>query len=257
MKERPILFSGPMVRAILNGRKSQTRRIVKPQCDELGYDLLPQQNAPSWRWCGPSSHGRCDFWGGELNFIFCPYGQPGDRLWVKESLHATYNPRGEEPIARYSSDTQFVPATEGKPALIQGEWRMLRWQWKRNNLPSIFMPRFASRLTLEVAEVRVERLREICEEDAIAEGIVATHNEPGERIYWRNYRFKTAHPRKGTVLTDEEHRIHAYGDRKGGTVIPDQVGAIRSYQSLWESINGVGSWDANPFVWVITFRRIE
>jgi hypothetical protein len=119
------------------------------------------------------------------------------------------------------------------------------------------MRREWSRITLEVVKVRVERLQEISEVDAIAEGVEVTHCHPGEKTFWKNYRFKTAHPRKGVKITDEEHRIHAYRDMVGGTKFADQVGAIRSYQSLWESIHGVESWEVNPWVWVVEFKRVS
>ena len=140
MKERPILFSGPMVRAILDGRKTMTRRIVKQQADNGGYCQSLDPDKGVWL-----VHN-----GGSIR---CPYGQPGDRLWVRETWSAWTGGMtscGEEraPQIEYKATSQS-----------EGPWR-----------PSIFMPRWASRILLEITDVRVERLNDISEEDAIAEG---------------------------------------------------------------------------------------
>lgn len=175
MKERPILFKDEMIRAILNGSKTQTRRIIKPQ-------PLPGE-------IGTLGRG-VPFIRGEKNSILCPYGQPGDRLWVRET-HAI-----EGSIVRYH-------ATDNVNEL-------------RRKRPSIHMPRWASRLTLEITRVRVERLQACNEVDAIAEGAPwAACGSPQE------------------------------GSRKAG------------FAALWESINGPGSWDANPWVWVVEFKRVQ
>lgn len=167
MKERPILFSAPMVRALLSGAKTQTRRVVKPQ---------PYEN-------GSPEH----FSISELS-KFCHYGQPGDRLWVRETFFGGY-PGVANTLYR---------ATHADAAV---KWR-----------PSIFMPRQASRLTLEITGVRVERLTTISVSDAIAEGYDGSVDDP---------------------------------------IDP----SVKWYSRLWESINGAGSWAANPWVWVIEFRR--
>lgn len=196
MKERPILFSAPMVRAILDGRKTQTRRIVKPQPDFLGS--MDDPTTP-WKTLAPGLH----------EFIVCPYGKPGDRLWVREThapqpdcmmawdnwmlLHRT----GPKPIIHYAADG-------GDP------W-VDRWR------PSIHMPRWASRITLEVIGVRVERLKTIRTKDAQAEGVFVPSMQYA-------------------ALGEHSHRF-AFG-------------------SFWEQINGSGSWDANPWVWVIEFRTV-
>lgn len=151
-KERPILFSAPMVRAILDGRKTQTRRIVKPQPNEFidrlhggslkkrfPYKLEDDDGNP----CG------IGFQDDNGNYWTCPYGQPGDVLWVRETWIAPYV---KTEIARYKADEP-----EG----------CLPRKWK----PSIFMPRWASRISLRVTSVRVERLNDISQTDAIAEGV--------------------------------------------------------------------------------------
>lgn len=252
MKERPILMKGAMVRAILKGRKIQTRRIIKPQ--PSGSNT---QNDPyGWRWKWTPTDKRIPIfeWGkdttGWISMLkHCPYGVPGDRLWVKETwvelLHtspATDRPElceGDkliEPATSYTDDsgqqrwhyngrviayraTSAVEFCDGDGFIGESANKDDMAKWK----PSIFMPRWASRITLEIEAVRVERVNEITREDCIAEGIY----------------------------------------QKGGQWIID--GAVTglgwmqpegAYRELWESINGAKSWDANPWVWVIQFRRI-
>ena len=196
VKERPILFSGKMVRALLAGTKTQTRRIVKPQ---------PISNRPN----------------GPLGWeIHCPYGQPGDRLWVREGFTPlppmqapTQNPsRWEILYAAGGAEEREAPAGYN-PMLYNYE----RWS------PSIHMPRWASRLTLEITGVRVERLQSISEADAIAEGVTAVSS--------------------GGVTLFTTTGANCFQTAKD------------AYAALWESINGPGSWDANPWVWAIEFRR--
>ena len=210
MKERAILFSAPMVRAILAGTKTQTRRVVK----------LPHMN-PLGQW-EPTRFGGLD--GGQLrdgstipeqggiwhtrtgDHLGCPYGQPGDRLWLRESFQTHIGPFGESLIYAYK-------ATDDERL---GPWRS-----------PIHMPRQASRITLEVTGVRVERLQDISEKDAIAEGIEPTMPNPGH-WNWKDYLAEGC-----------------------------QTHAVLSYKTLWESINGPGSWDANPWVWVVEFKVLE
>lgn len=174
VKNRPILFSGAMVRALLAGTKTQTRRVCK-------LDVRAGMPEPEL-----ASLLRC-----------CPYGQPGDRLWVRETwaTHPDYGGRH----AIYRTDRGCEHDAE-------------RWT------PSIHMPRWASRITLEVTGVRVERLQNIGEGDAKAEGVQMPDGTPTPPEWW-SYRREFAH--------------------------------------LWEQINGPGSWDANPWAWVVEFKRIE
>lgn len=208
-KEKPILFSGPMVRAIREGRKTQTRRIVKYQRHPYGH-LLGQEGVAK------------EFLNG-TEAIRCPYGQPGDRLWVRETWGNGWT---SKPI---QGDKLCYRAT-----LLEEQGFKNCYRWR----PSIHMPRWASRITLEIVSVRVERLKEISNEDSVYEGI----ERPS---LWKNYRFKTAQPKRGEAITDEEHRIVSYGD------------PIKSFRSLWESINGPGSWDLNPWVWVVEFKEVK
>lgn len=195
MKERPILFSGPMVRAILDGRKTQTRRIAKPQ-----PDLLTTDSRPAWS----TERG-----------AMCPYGWPGDRLWVKETICRVHP---------YDDDSVY--AADGEPTFADA------WPWKSKTLPAIHCPRGLSRITLEITGVRVERLRDISEKDALAEGVDQSSLwVPGPR---------------GTLIPQE-----------GKTLTGSHPTARHAFSCLWESINGDGSWARNPWVWVIEFKRLE
>lgn len=187
MKERPIIFSKPMVQAILEGRKSQTRRIVKTNAS--GRAQLAGRN---WHLSDPEV------------IKACPFGAIGNRLWVREAFHVCNGAQ------RWNDGIYIYRADHGIG--ISGSY-IDTAKWK----PSIFMPRLASRITLEITGIRVERLREISEEDAKAEGC-------------------------------EPYRLPCHPD-----IGPFKAG----YSVLWESINGAGSWDRNQYVWVISFRRID
>lgn len=191
-----------MVRANLDGRKTQTRRIAKH---------IPHKNNP---YCNEDGIA-----------VACPYGKPGDLLWCRE----TWAPHADMP-------GQYIYRADPGGDYQDTVTPDFRWR------PSIFMPRRACRIVLEIEETRVEPLHYITEKDAQREGLesVSMSSFGG----WRNYLYKTSFPRRGTKLTDEQHRIVGYQS------------AIRSYQSLWESINGPGSWAANPWVWVIEYRVI-
>jgi hypothetical protein len=183
MADHPILFSAPMVRALLAGTKTQTRRAVKLQPtfrnDHLATDLRALLDR-------------------------CPYCQPGDRLWVREAW-------APEQYDANATTINEIDASVSRPAYRATFDHEPVYVWK----PSIHMPRALSRITLEVTDVRVERLQDICEADVWAEGC----------------------------------RVEMFPDAaKGGTF------KLR-YRRLWESINGAGSWEANPWVWVVEFKR--
>lgn len=197
MAERPILFSAPMVRALLACTKSQTRRVVK----DTGLYAIDAAIH------GPETAAR------ELLALAtrCPYGTPGDRLWVREAFSGSiaYERHGY-PLLEWGNKIWFW--ADGNPQ--RGDWTKPR--------PSIHMPRHLSRITLEVTEVRVERLQDISEADAQAEGIAYS-----ERF-------------NGYCIGEAEH-FNSHDPRL-------------SYFSLWEAINGPGSVEANPWVWCVAFK---
>ena len=206
MKERPILFSGPMVRAILDGRKTQTRRIMKPQ---------PTYDGFWWSHKGYSCGGEKQFRDGLPLFVGCPYGKVGDRLWVREtccsdgwSVHyLADNDHREFGETRYDDVIKLHHYSGGFSRQV----------------PSIHMPRWASRITLEITGVRVERLNEISEADAYSEGVTITSGQ--------------SFASNGNPELRNEARC--------------------AFQSLWNSINGPESWAANPWVWAVEFKRIK
>lgn len=217
MKEKPIIFSAPMVRAILEGRKTQTRRIVWSKRTDYA-EITENEAGELWPW-RETEDGE-DFW------YPCPYGQPGNRIWVKESFSpiypqdTTYN--GGQPIEYDYAATYKDGGRLGDSIGIKKAWKSSR-----------YMPRRASRITLEITAVRVERLQNISGVDAIAEGIDRIGGA-ASCCPWRNYR----------IGETGEMSLHCSTPR-------------RSYMTLWEQINGSGSWDKNPWVWVIEFRKVE
>lgn len=255
MKDRPILFSAAMVRALLNGSKTQTRRVLKPVKFYPDFGCAVGRVGGAWKYGSPAALGlreRGDHWsvvlaGDVLQRMCtseaygwgagagCPYGVPGDRLWVRESgaMHVLLAPddplqpmlfRHDVPTTENLGD-YWVQRTRAPGASYSTE--CTREQFLRHSsakvVPSIHMPRWASRITLEITSVRVERLQDISEADALAEGIVRQ-------------------PDGGYGLADTTH-YHFTDPRQ-------------SYFSLWEAINGDGSVDANPWVWAVSFRRL-
>ncbi|NDZ11537.1 hypothetical protein C7T35_01185 [Variovorax sp. WS11] len=219
MKEQPILFSAPMVRALLAGTKTQTRRVLKQATGpslSIGIENEPGVAELSWLWGDGPSHDVHE----TVMKVPCPYGVPGDRLWVREAIRLVPDQEPDDGTGRvlstYGADGSLTVADA--------------WPWKRSYLPPMHCPRGLSRITLEVTGVRVERLQDVSEADAIAEGIENDPRlDPAGTCHWR-----------------------VYGREHTGTSSPES-----SYESLWESINGAGSWAANPFVWVVEFRRVR
>jgi hypothetical protein len=196
-KERPIVFSAPMVRAILEGRKTQTRRIVKTGfiLEHCLFNLDDGAIEVKAELCS----GR----------VKCPYGKTGDRLWVRETwagkavLNWQMQGFDQETVEVFNpSCINYMAST---PGVFVKKWRS-----------PIHMPRWASRITLEVESVKVERLNDCSLDDALAEGVSDRDQDTGA---WQN-------PKE-------------------------------QYADLWESINGPGSWDANPWVWVVSFKHIK
>lgn len=232
MKERPILFSATMVRAILDGRKTQTRRVAPIESldiRQIGDQMVAWNVDFSKAIKGVlGTHSGGKFTDLQARSIiasqFNPYGQPGDRLWVREPWRIV----GESPddaLDMFDRDDVQYRADDDQSYI--DTYR-----------PSIYMPRWASRITLEITAVRVERLRDISEADAMAEGIERGQDFQG----W--YR--------GPLSGDSAGLEQAGRDFKIPTAFPKLA-----YRALWESINGPTSWDANPWVWVIEFKRAQ
>lgn len=216
MNEKPIIFGGEMVRAILDGRKTQTRRVIKPQ----------PQGSPYWTWHeGAFYPNNVDARPARL---VCPYGQPGNKLWVRETWWEDSPLAAEVLLGRtgkligYDATPEcYMRVKEGiteyrtdaHPPSVRAEWEMFS-QWRRRS--PIHMPRWASRLTLEITDVRAERIKELSWADAIAEGI-----------------------------TNRDICKHCDS-------------AQMAFREKWDAINAKRgySWDSNPWVWAITFRVV-
>jgi hypothetical protein len=219
---RPILFSAPMVRALLDGRKTQTRRVLNPQPFPVGGPFYrPHPQTRPNEWYSVSARGII------ANIQKIPYA-PGDQLWVREAWRASHK-LDRLNAAMIAADCHDAGYRETW-APIQFEADGHRSNWAHDDRPgryraARFMPRWAARLTLRVTAVTVERLQDISEEDAIAEGIRRSPHGNGDR--WIDY--------------PEGASAAGWGDPRG------------SYRSLWNSIHGRGAWDANPWVVALTF----
>lgn len=217
MKERPILFSADMMHAILAGRKTQTRRVVKDPFDKKGGQFCVEyaDNDPNMlvHVHDPKCGGYCNY----ACHYPCPYGQPGDRLWVRE---------------RWAVDMSFddlpprMLPVRGMPVFYHASAQNFDYKWR----PSIHMPRWASRITLEVTDVRVQRLQEISEEDALAEGVETVGRDPdGAVLYW-------------------DYFLDDYAWSAG-----------ESFISLWHTLHGFKGPNAgsfNPWVWAVSFKVV-
>ncbi|WP_457978094.1 morphogenetic protein [Ectopseudomonas composti] len=234
MKERPILFSGPMVRAILEGRKTVTRRVIKP-----APEMVTDRAAVPWEGASAVLLRLLEQSGRK-----CPYGRPGDRLWVRETFALLGNedgccidwqenlikgderqaariyrascPPGDYGLNQIPAQADWKPDTEAME--YEGAWR-----------PSIFMPRWASRILLEITAIHVERLQSITDEQAIAEGVDRPENIRDVDVW-------------DGAERELFNAMNQPGDR---------------FKRLWADINGAESWDANPWVWVVEFKRVE
>ena len=198
MKERPIIFNTEMVKAILEGRKTMTRRVIKPQPNK------PEGTAHDWEW-KPAGMLCYDDYFRSHAVNYCPYGQVGDGLWVRETWLEDEKADSIEAVhghIYYKAD--YIKTFE------KTIWR-----------PSIFMPRWASRIDLEITDIRVERLQEISDEDMLAEGCASTHYT-----------------------------------QKGDEVYIDAWQLINYFPKVWDSLNAKRgySWESNCWVWVISFK---
>jgi hypothetical protein len=216
MRERPILFSAPMVLALLAGRKGQTRRVVKLKKEPSRIGAF-----------GPIVDERT---------VWCPYGVPGDRLWVREAwrVGAKLDGSNATQIEKSAEDAGFGcgPGRPACPIRYEADQHAVRWGADDMRCfgelgrlrSSRFMPRWASRITLEITGVKVERVQDISEEDARAEGVVP-HFVMDAADFIAGKRLEPGTCRKG-------------------------------FEVLWKDINGPESWNANPWVWAISFRRV-
>lgn len=231
LKERPILFSAPMVRAILEGRKTVTRRAVKGFQIPTEDTAIPIGDRQRWSAIGQRDprYGFCVFGSTEAEcakeleqYAPCPYGKRGDRLWVRETfidLRGTgveHHPDPDGPLQRYAYAADCRPGSHSDEA---------RKDFGLKYKPSIHMPRDACRILLEITDVRVERLQDITEEQAKTEGVrlYTDHAELGDWWHVEGIETYSADPRK-------------------------------SFELLWTSVGG--NWNANPWVWVVEFKRV-
>ncbi len=218
LKETPLLFKTEMILALLGGTKTQTRRLMKPQPDS------------TW----PHSDGGEPYWhiGGcrlstSSNPLVCPFGKPGDRIWAKET-HQLVRPTivcggsvsavelwpGRMPKAHPGQDWMMWTAAGSDETSLPIRDRLVK-KWR----PSIFMPRWASRISLEITEVRAQRLQDITPDEASAEGIAYPDHVDVRRV--------------------------------------ERCPLVDGYAALWDSINGKGAWDLNPWVWCLSFKVMK
>ncbi|ELJ2757306.1 hypothetical protein QOO85_004736, partial [Salmonella enterica subsp. enterica] len=204
-------FNAEMVRAILDGKKTQTRRPIKWKQTRF-TEIAERDDGSLWPWAEDCERGG-DIW------FACPFGEVGDRIWVRETWQVIHDHIDESSHVEYRTYAPSIPKEKDRywhavyAEHFGDESREDRgFPWR----PAIHMPRWASRITLEITDVRVERLRGLSEEDAKSEGII---------------------PSAGGVLPGWEYRIN--------------------FRDLWMDIYGTDNWEANPWVWVIEFKRVE
>lgn len=233
VRERPIIFSAPMIRALLAGTKTQTRRVVKglrPQIEHATH-TLPRR--------GETHNGMVEWWAGKI-FVEdgrCPYGQPGDRLWVREAWRYQCDIGNLFDCIEYRCDgARRKPEFDRFPSVEQYTWHRFsdRCEHSHNSggegwRSPIHMPRWSSRITLEITDVRVQRVQDISEEDAKAEGIRWTEGGPLHAHIWLS---------------------HVGGECNFPT-------ARDAYRGLWNDINGDASWDSDPWCWCLNFKRVS
>jgi hypothetical protein len=229
MTDKPILFSAPMVRALLDGTKTQTRRILKPRFGlgepqnlaECGIDADTYSGKPddpkSWGW--PCAEDGIN----DMSLADWPHASGygvGDRLWVKETwrTYSDYDKLPPRQLQQVGASIEYLATTD--------------WMFNGKTRVSIFMPRWASRLTLTVTDVRVERLQDCSEADAAAEGV--------ERVDYQG------------ALAWKSYETYPDGSRHPHSSVPNRLARI-SYRELWNSINGAGAWEQNPWVVALTF----
>ncbi len=226
MTERGMIFNAEMVRALLDDRKTQTRRIMKvqPESNQLGLLLITDSTKRSdigkYHWAESNATGNHV----RSKLFLCPFGAVGDRIWVREGFFPAPLEMQSEPPRKTMWNIAYRDGMQMEK-LAPAEYNPTIYNYERWT-PSIHMPRWASRILLEITDVRVERLNAISEEDARAEGII-----------------------DGGCLNCGEPEPCGCANPE-----PD---ATDAFAYLWQSIYGQASWNANPWVWVIVFKRVE
>lgn len=244
-KERPILFSAPMVRAILDGRKTVTRRPIKPQPEVREVNMigpmLTFKNKRGGHWLYPNAKAQI--------IADCPYGKPGERLWVRETTESDEGRSDAVVLSRYAADR--APVIYRHPEGDEYDGSVAHWDYPRRSRPSIHMPRWACRILLEITDVRVERLQDISEDQAKAEG-----------CFFKDYGKACFHGGKGVrdaahcELPESTHQ-QRNGWMWDKTTSHEQcLGSARNaFGNLWQTTGG--DWAANPWVWVVEFKRVQ
>lgn len=225
MTQHPILFQTDMVKAILDNRKSMTRRIIKTDSKFISWNPIVLNGHGGW----------CDEHG---NPVKCPYGKVGDILWVREAIREKPNTEGMKSYCTYEADDT--------PVLVRWHGERALWNWKWKKLPGMFLPKDLCRLFLKITDIKVERVQEISEKDAIKEGC-------GRDLYVWPPDLKVC-PRCGGTGTHL-----ALGQNLGVTESDCSVcdTPLKRFELLWKRINGEESWNSNPWVWTIEFSKTE
>lgn len=246
-KQRPILFSTRMINAVLSG-KTITRRIIKDTAKQI--NVTEPAFAPEWEYVR-CYDGTAKFW--ELHhatnehYVKCPYGKPGDVLWVRES-YTTLEPEHCEGMSkRFYYKASHDESNEG--------WRLecikdgYPYRWK----PSIHMPKQAARIFLEIVSVRAEKLHDISEEDILAEGVRIPATKEG------NILFQMGGEHSAWNFMPEQWKVDQYVKNRGKEkyVHKDYDFLFAHFAELWCEINGFESWRSNPWVWVVEFKVLS
>ncbi len=279
VKEKPILFSAAMVRAFLDDKKLATRRIIKPQpvlgkvadCPDydggpMNYDEVLLWEPKLEEWKEPRK---------ELRISDCPYGKVGDRLWVREAFRYYFDHDNLWDCIQYRADMKKIKPDI--PSIDIGchfdnlcecgrDGKGIETPWR----PSIHMPRWASRILLEITDIKPQRLQDITEDEAIAEGIsrIFDHLPKAEYDDWRRRRKKYSGIIENLSQEQQPFTNYLWHGHIGKTITAKQSdawdyqesgyeSAVDSFSSLWESINGIGSWARNDWVWAVSLKKIE
>ena len=249
IKERPILFTAPMVQAILEGRKTQTRRILK------GIDLQYVQADKSYESGEVYSTYQAFYDNGKysvtrhslkdwVSILKCPYGNVGDELWVRENVYADHDQSEVITCAKYFDGVSVLyDGTHDDPDADEYEkyeGSLAHWWYSRETCPSIHMPRWASRIQLRITDIRIEQLKSVSEQDAISEGLKSISKD-GELFKWG--------------LPDYDG--FPGNDNHGWPWNCWEISPISAFMKVWEMVHGEGSWNKNPWVWVVEFELIN